>query len=115
MIIKWINIMFKIEEKLLDDTNDDISVMMSQLLSIPTYTKIKKEIHQKLISTLEKKKFITFVGHHERYHLFRIGESCLYKVPNNRRGFLSIFRGKTIRLICVGSGRYTRILMAGLP
>ena len=43
----------------------------------------------------------------------QIGDSCLYDVPTYRKGALTEFRGKRIRVVCVSSGRYDRLLMAG--
>jgi len=69
---------------------------------------------KQLIHMLGRKRYITFVGHPARYRLTLIGQSCLMDVPANKRGHLSAFRGKRIRLVCVGSGRFERQLMAGV-
>jgi hypothetical protein len=64
---------------------------------------------------MKSKNYIGFAGHPNRYHLSVVGESCLYQIPTNRRGHLSVFRGKLVRLVCVYSGSYAnRYYMAGL-
>jgi len=94
-----------------DTIDDDIGQMLHELLNMETYTKNKKELHHKLIGTLENRGYYKFLGHPSNYYLSRIGDSYLYDVPINRRGHLKIFRGKRVRLICVSSGRYERCLM----
>lgn len=104
--------MFKLEDKIFDPKSDDVGLILDQILAIPTYTKVKKQLHHTLIKLLEKRGYISFVGHPSKYHLSVVGDSCLYKIPINRRGHLKIFRGETVRLVCVRSGRYDRLLMA---
>ena len=53
---------------------------------------------------LRKGRRIEFVSDYSKYQLARVGASGLYDVPKNKRGHLSCFRGKTIRLVCIGSG-----------
>lgn len=104
--------MFNVNDKIVDPRTDDIGLLLNKILEIPTYTKVKRQLHKNLIEILEKRGYLSFVGHSSRYHLSRIGESCLYNVPLNRRGYLKKFRGKQIRLVCVHSGRFDRLLMA---
>ena len=106
--------MFKDEDKLVDNINDDISILLKELCQRTKWNKEQKDILSKTIELLKAKKYITFEGHPNKYHLYKIGESCLYAIPENRRGHLKVFRGKKVRLICVESGRFTRTLMAGL-
>lgn len=106
--------MFTLDDKMNDTIKDDISSLIKAMSDIPSWVKEKHKLHQDLISLLKKKKYMRFVGHTRSYHLMRIGDSCLYQVPLNRRGKLSVFRGKLIRVICISSGRYDRTLMAGV-
>jgi hypothetical protein len=106
--------MFTLDDKIDDTIKDDISVLIKAMSDIPSWVKEKHKLHQELISLLKKKKYMQFVGHTRSYHLTGIGDSCLYQVPLNRRGKLSVFRGKLIRVICISSGRYDRELMAGV-
>ena len=106
--------MFKDEDKLLDDINDDVSVFLKELCQRTKWTQVQKDLLVKTIQVLNAKKYMSFEGHPSKYHLYTIGESCLYLIPDNRRGHLKVFRGKKVRLVCVESGRFTRTLMAGL-
>ena len=104
--------MFNVEEQIKDPCSDEAGQLMVEMGKIPTWTKAKRALHTKLISLLKINKHTCFVGHVDKYHLSIVGESCIYNVPQNRRGHLSIFRGKLIRLVCIGSGRYARSLLA---
>ena len=63
---------------------------------------------------LQRSGYIEFRGHHDAYHLDHVGDSYLYHVPENKRGYLKVFRGKVVRIVCVGNHKlYTKELMAG--
>ena len=105
--------MFDISLKIFDNLKDDIRPLLRRLNKRTNWNDISKENLRLLKEALAKKNYITFVGHTNRYHLRYVGESCLYDIPTNRRGALAIFRGKRVRIVCVRSGRYDRVLMAG--
>jgi hypothetical protein len=105
--------MFDISLKIVDNLKDDIRPLLMRLNKRTIWNNISKENLRLLKETLAKKNYITFAGHTNRYHLRNVGESCLYDIPTNRRGALAIFRGKRVRIVCVRSGRYDRVLMAG--
>jgi hypothetical protein len=106
--------MFDLSEKLQDNIKDDVRPFLKILDARTSWNEDAKQSLGKLIALLKKKKYISFIGHPNRYHLTRIGSSCLYDVPTYRKGALVPFRGKRIRLVCVSSGRYDRQLMAGV-
>jgi hypothetical protein len=105
--------MFDIEEQIPDVVKDDVSMLIEKLNDRKNWNDESKEKLAKLIKLLEKKRYIFFSGSPYRYHLYQVGNSCLYDIPMNRRGHLSIFRGKRVRIVCVSSGRYSRTLAAG--
>ncbi len=105
--------MFLLAHKIKDSLKDDIGQSIIKLQSISKWTEQKHLARKNLISMLEKHDYISFSGHVDKYHLSCVGESCIYDVPNNRRGHLKIFRGHRIRLVCVRSGRFDRLYMAG--
>jgi hypothetical protein len=106
--------MFKIEDQISDNVKDDVSILIEKLNDRGNWNDEAKEKLAKLVTLLEKKGYIFFYGSPYRYHLYQVGNSCLYDIPTNRRGHLNIFRGKRVRIVCVSSGRYSRLLAAGL-
>jgi hypothetical protein len=104
-----------IKENMIEDLcTDDAGQLMHSMHEIQTWTKAKRGIFNKLIELLEKYEHIYFRGHPDKYHLSVIGSSCFYNIPLNRRGYLKVFRGKLVRLVCVASGRYDREYIAVL-
>jgi hypothetical protein len=102
-----------LQENLIEDLcTDEAGQLMKSMHEIPTWTKDKRNIFKRLIELLEKNEHIFFRGHPDKYHLSVIGSSCFYNIPLNRRGHLSVYRGKLVRLVCVASGRYDREYMA---
>lgn len=102
-----------LQENIIEDLcTDEAGQLMKSMHEIPTWTKDKRTMFNQLIELLEKNEHIFFRGHPDKYHLSVIGSSCFYNVPLNRRGHLSVYRGKLVRLVCVASGRYDREYMA---
>jgi hypothetical protein len=106
--------MFDLSEQLFDNIKDDVRPLLNSLDKRTRWNAEAKQSLINLIELLKKKKYISFTGHPNRYHLTRIGSSCLYDVPTYRKGALAPFRGKRVRLVCISSGRYDRQLMAGV-
>ena len=106
--------MFEIADKIKDSIKDEAWPYLLRLNKRISWNDEAKDHLEKLKIFLKNKNYISFVGHPNRYHLTRIGDSCLYDVPTFRKGALTEFRGKRIRVVCVSSGRYERLLMAGI-
>ena len=106
--------MFLLDHKIPDTHHDEIGESLKRINSLSRWTKEKQEARANLIFLLKKNGYISFCGHVDKYHLSCVGESCLYEIPESRRGHLKVFRGKIIRLVCVRSGRYDRLYMAGV-
>ena len=106
--------MFDRSQIIIDNIEDDIKILLSSLNDRTNWNQRCKDELENLKTALLKRKYKTFLGHPNRYHLSAIGESCLYDVPLDRRGELKDFRGMRVRIVCVSSGRYTRLLMAGV-
>jgi hypothetical protein len=47
------------------------------------------------------------------YIVHQVGQSFIYDVPMDKRGNLAVFRGKRVRIICLGSGAFTRWIRVG--
>jgi hypothetical protein len=97
-----------------DPLTDNAGILINALQCRTGWGAEQTGVLEQLINMLGRKRYITIVGHLARYHLTQIGQSCLMDVPANKRGHLSVFRGKRIRLVCVSSGRFDRQLMAGV-
>ena len=106
--------MFDLADKMPDNIKDDVRPLLKALNSRKHWNDEAKSNLAKLTKLLRKMNYRSFVGHPRRYHLTRIGDSCLYDVPTYRKGVLTQFRGKRIRIVCVSSGRFDRLLMAGV-
>ena len=106
--------MFDLADKIADEVVDDVRLFLDALVDRRGWNDATKLALSELKKILKKKRYISFIGHPSRYHLTRIGKSCLYDVPTDRRGVLSPFRGKRVRLVCVSSSRFDRVLMAGV-
>ena len=94
--------------------SDNAGIIIKALQDRKIWGAEQKGLLEQLIDMLGRKQYITFVGHPARYHLTLIGQSCLVDVLGKKRGHLSVFRGKRIRLVCVSSGRFDRQLMASV-
>jgi hypothetical protein len=105
--------MFNKSVKIEDPFDDEIGKALRGIKSLTKWTREKHEERAKLITLLENSNYISFRGHVDKYHLSCVGESCFYDVPANRRGHLRVFSGMRVRLVCVWSGRYDRLYMAG--
>lgn len=105
--------MFEIADKIKDNIKDEAWPYLVRLNKRTIWNDESKQHLEELKIFLKNKNYISFVGHPKRYHLTQIGDSCLYDVPTYRKGALTEFRGKRIRVVCVSSGRYDRLLMAG--
>ena len=107
--------MFSLDETIPENFNDEIGSLLKQIIQIKTNTKIRQELVSNVVYIGKKQKYIFFVGYTHRYFIGRIGQSFIYNVPKNKKGNLEKFKGKTIRVICIGSGiRVIRAYMAGV-
>ena len=107
--------MFSLDETIQENFNDEIGSLLKQITQIKTNTKIRQELISDVVNIGKKQKYIFFVGYTHRYFIGRIGQSFIYNVPEKKKGTLEKFKGKTIRVICIGSGeRWVRRYMAGV-
>lgn len=97
-----------------DNITDSASFTLKAMLNEDGWTSTKSHLRHELIQHLQNEQYISFEGCPYRYHITKVGESYLYDVPLYRQGFLKKYRGKRVRIVCVGSGRYKRSYMAGV-
>ena len=96
-----------------DPKADQIGLLIKELQSIPTFTQAKRAVLEQLLNLLKQSGYKLFNGKASRYGFGPIGASYLYRVPDNKRGHLEPYRGKLVRLVCVGSGICDRDIMVG--
>ena len=106
--------MIKFSTVLADDFDDEILPLIKSINARRQWDKQKRSLRERLIDLLEASGYLKFTGQVDRYLISRVGESYLYDVPLYKRGVLSEFKGKRIRVICTASGRYGRGYMAGV-
>jgi hypothetical protein len=97
-----------------DTLADKIGELGRAIRSQPHFNSEAIRFANELERRLVRLGYIRFTANVTNYSTWRTGEARLFFVPEHRRGALSVFRGKAIRLICVGSGRFTRELRAGV-
>ncbi len=106
--------MINMEDVIEDHKNDEIGKKISEMQSHTAGSKIKREAISELCELMKSKKYISFESGAKYYATIRVGESFLYDVPTKKTGHLMGFRGKRVRVVCVGSGKYDkRSYMAG--
>lgn len=86
-----------------DDLDDELGVLLRRLNEISSWKKEKHDAYDEIRRLAKKRKYKFFKGHCRTYHLQRKGDHGLYDVPLNKRGALSEFRGKRIRIVCGGA------------
>jgi hypothetical protein len=94
-----------------DNIQDNVTKTLSHLNSIPSWTSEKKQILKDLITSLEKNHYRQLILKEHRYQVGKVGNAFIFKIGDNRRGLFASFRGKSVRVICVGSGRFDRTVM----
>ncbi len=97
-----------------DDYEDEVLHLLEKFRNIAVNTTQREALREQIETELRKKKYISFPGHYKRYYLSRVGTSYLYDVPLYKRGYLSNFRGKRIRIICLYSGCFNYGYWAGI-
>jgi hypothetical protein len=96
-----------------DPLSDDIGKLIAAFQGFPRWTTEKRQSFKTLHGALKKSRYKSFIGHPHRYGLGPIGDSYFFDVPSNRRGFLSKYRGRLVRIIVTATGRFDRGLMVG--
>ena len=66
-------------------------------------TRTLRAIKEDLSRLLEIDGYYSFTSSASKYLLSRVGESAIYAVPKDKNGHLKQFRGKIIRIVCIGS------------
>ncbi len=109
-----LDVMFELHQQLPDTANDKIGLLLAQALAIETMTKVKRDLLERATKAMTAAGYVSIRGDFRTYHLSRVGQSCQYDVPEDRRGALLPFRGMRVRMVCVGRyGMAGRVFLAG--
>jgi hypothetical protein len=100
---------------LTDNFVDDVLPLLKLLNERRLWNSDAKLYKEQLNTLLLSKGYIEFTTEYSGYIVQSIGSSYLYDVPMYKRGYLLEFRGKRVRVVCVGSGEFKyRTYMAGV-
>ncbi len=99
---------------ILPDTYDDVlGAKIARMQEIGSWTAEKRRLQRHLEAMCP---YFGYEGWHvdpRSYLLHQVGQSFQYQVPADKRGLLAPFRGIRVRLICLGSGIFTRWIRIG--
>lgn len=94
-----------------DTICDDLSKLLSEFNSLTRWNSEKQNLLKEIISLLEKQNYKMLVLKEHRYKVGKVGNSFIFEITDNRRGHFSPYKGKSVRVVCVGSGRFDRTVM----
>jgi hypothetical protein len=88
--------------KQLPDTSDDkIGSLLAKVRAFEPWTLEKRRLVDSALKAMIAAKYLRITSHYLIYNLTRICQSCQYDIPDDRRGKLTAFRGKRVRMVCV--------------
>ncbi|WP_146256160.1 hypothetical protein [Aestuariivirga litoralis] len=97
-----------------EDFTGEIGRLLKAVLEEATWTRRKRQLVAELKQCLEGSGYNKVNGHGVRYVVSQVGESFIYQVPASQHGHLRPYRGKKVRVVCIGSGsRSYRTYMVG--
>lgn len=105
--------LIRLEHVLPDQYEDILGAKIHRLQAIDSWTAEKRKLQRDLAVMSTYFGYIGLWVDPRAYLVSQVGQSFIYDVPLNKRGNLSVFRGKRIRIICLGSGAFTRWIRVG--
>ncbi len=97
-----------------ENLDHQIDRLLAEFHEVATWTQEKHFLRDRL------EEFLLANGydwHHGKtapfYGLTGIGNDRVEHIPSDRRGHLQPYRGKAVRIICIGSGRFERTYAVG--
>ena len=91
------------DEIIADPKDDQVGRLLNAMGSLNNWTKERFALKNEIIKRMKRLKHVAFQSDKRLFQLSRVGSSLLYQVPEHKRGYLDPFRGRLIRLVCVGS------------
>lgn len=106
--------MLEVTDQIPDTANDEIGRLLAAALAVGHHNSEWRDLLAQAVLAMEKQGYVTIRGTYKSYNMSRIGQSCQYDVPMDRRGGLLPFRGKRVRIVCSDNYGYNgKIFMAG--
>jgi hypothetical protein len=105
--------LIRLEHVLPDQYEDILGAKIHRLQAIDSWTAEKRKLQRDLAVMSTYFGYIGLWVDPRAYLVSQVGQSFIYDVPLKKRGNLSVFRGKRIRIICLGSGAFTRWIRVG--
>jgi len=103
---------FSQDDGIEDKLTDTIGMLTKEICGSQSRNFAYIKLRNQFDKAIKSNKYLVFTANVSNYGTWCVGYSKLFYVPESRRGTLSIFKNKTIRLVCIGSGRFTRQLAA---
>lgn len=94
-----------------DAIKDEISLLLEKFRNTSGWKSDKVNQLKSIIELLEKTGYERFILKEHRYAIGKVGNSFCYLISDKRRGLFSKFRSKSVRVICIASGRFDRTVM----
>ena len=99
--------MLELENIFVDNVEDGLGELLKKCHCSATWTKAKHQIRDDIYKLIQREKLTVGAGSRSDYHLYGgAGASLIYQVPLKKRGILSQYRGKVVRIFSYGSSRY---------
>ena len=92
------------ENAIPDHRTDYVGRLLNAAAQYTTWSNQRRHLIASIIEHMEAVEHISFVSDNRLFRLTQVGQSLLYEVPSNKRGYLSPLRGRVIRLVCIHSG-----------
>jgi hypothetical protein len=105
--------LIRLEHVLPDLCEDILGAKIHRLQTIDRWTAEKRKLQRDLEVMSPYFGYIGLWVDPRAYLVYQVGQSFVYDVPFDKRGNLSVFRGKRIRIICLGSGAFNRWIRVG--
>ena len=96
-----------------DPFDDILGAKIRRMQKIEAWTSEKRRLQRDLEAMSAWFGYVGWTVDPRTYLVHQVGQSFLYNVPLNKRGNFAIFRGKRVRIICLGSGAFTRWVRVG--
>ena len=99
--------MLELENTFIDSLDDELGKLLKKCHCSATWTKEKHQIRDDIYKLIQREKLTVGEGSRSDYQLYGgAGASLIYKVPLKKRGILSLYKGKVVRIFSYGSSRY---------